>query len=97
MERAPISFANFRDRTLAGMWVLTIAKSPSMAPRDGKPSVSSFRHVTIFRHDHSTPGVQPDRNVVASELKLPQVLLLYRGEGNFFTSLAQSLLFVFSS
>ena len=38
-------------------------------------------------------SVQPNRNVVASELKLSQVLSLYR-EDNFFTSLAQSLLSV---
>src|SRR4029434_2169933 len=55
--------------------------------------VSSFRHVTIFRRDHPVPN----RNVVASELKVPQVLLLYLGEDNFFTSLAQSLPSVFSS
>ena len=37
-----------QDTSLASMRVLTIAKSPSMAPPDGKPPVPSFRHVTIF-------------------------------------------------
>ncbi|HXL08692.1 MAG TPA: alginate export family protein [Candidatus Bathyarchaeia archaeon] len=58
--------------------------------------LSSFRHVTIFRRYHPAPGIQPNRNVVASELKVPQVLSVYC-EANFFTSLAQSLLPVFSS
>jgi hypothetical protein len=55
------------NRTLVpGHWIemLTTCNFP-------QSGVSSFRQMTIFRPDHPTSRVQPKRNVVASELKLP--------------------------
>src|SRR5439155_25649170 len=68
---------------LASTRVLTIAKSPSMAPPDGKPPVSSFRHVRIFRHSFSSPR----NNFTGCELKS----LAYLSLTDSFIVLAQSL------